>query len=60
MARKAAVAAIAAMVKDCTLEIERIDKDVTPDTPQAAAVKSTIDKASAPRRAPCTRVGVYG
>jgi hypothetical protein len=37
MARKAAVAAIAAMVKDCTLEIERIDKDVTPDPPQAAA-----------------------
>ena len=33
----AAVAAIAAMLKDCTLEIERVDHDVKPEPPRAAA-----------------------
>jgi DNA-binding HxlR family transcriptional regulator len=33
----AAVAAIAAMLKDCTLEIERVDQDVKPEPPRAAA-----------------------
>jgi hypothetical protein len=33
----AAVAAIAAMLKDCTLEIERVDHDVKSEPPRAAA-----------------------
>src|SRR5687768_5911140 len=33
----AAVAAIAAMLKDCTLEIERVDQDVKPEPPRTAA-----------------------
>jgi len=33
----AAVAAIAAMLKDCTIEIERIDEDVKHESPRAAA-----------------------
>src|SRR5687767_6196786 len=33
----AAVAAIAAMLKDCTLEIERVDRDVKSEPPRAAA-----------------------
>ena len=32
----AAVAAIAAMLKDCTLEIERADQDARPEPPRAA------------------------
>ena len=32
----AAVAAIAAMLKDCTLEIERVDHDVKSEPPSAA------------------------
>lgn len=31
----AAIAAIAAMLKDCTLEIERADQDATPEPPRA-------------------------
>ena len=33
----AAVAAIVAILKDCTIEIERIDKDVTQESPTAAS-----------------------
>ena len=33
----AGVAAIAAMLKECTLEIERVDPDVKPEPPRAAA-----------------------
>jgi hypothetical protein len=33
----AAVAAIAAILKDCTIEIERIDENVTHESPTAAA-----------------------
>jgi hypothetical protein len=33
----AAVAAIVAMLKDCTIEIERIDRDVTHESPMAAS-----------------------
>jgi hypothetical protein len=33
----AAVAAIAALLKDCSIEIERVDQDVKPEPPRAAA-----------------------
>jgi hypothetical protein len=33
----AAVAAIAAMLKDCTVEIEKVDEDVKHEPPRAAA-----------------------
>jgi hypothetical protein len=33
----AAVAAIVAMLKDCTLEIERVDQDAKPEQPRDAA-----------------------
>ena len=33
----AAVAAIVAMLKDCTIEVERVDQDVTHEPPKAAA-----------------------
>ena len=33
----AAVAAIAAMLKDCTIEIERVDQDLKHEPPKAAA-----------------------
>jgi hypothetical protein len=33
----AAVAAIVAMLKDCTIEVERVDVDTKPEPPQAAA-----------------------
>lgn len=32
----AAVAAIAAMLKDCTIDIERVDQDVAHESPRAA------------------------